>query len=178
MQKKCNFLHSKQDTQRYQINILNPHPRNTRPITTQYPPDIHAIPTNHAGCKPLRRAPLARPDRLAERSATHSDSRPAWAVCRPAALSGSFGALGGSGCYSAAVSQPPYVCKQQQPMKNNNNTHTTTTCAGVLAPVACSGRCAPFSNATLCETLGALRVLYCAPRAFCLSSALMMYIML
>lgn len=129
-----------------------------------------AIPAHHAGCKPLRRAPLARPDRLAECSAFPDDSRPVWADSRPAALAGSFGALGGSVCYSAAVSQPPRVCEQQQPLKKHNNQHTTTTSPGDLASVACSGRFAPFSNATSCESLGALRVLYGARRAFCLSS--------
>ena len=132
-----------------------------------------AIPAHHAGCKPLRRAPLTRPDRLAERSACANDSRPAWADCRPAALSGSFGALGGSGCYSAAVSQPPRVCEQQQPLKKHNNLHTKTESTGGLASVACSGRFAPFSNATSCESLGALRVLYGARHAFCLSSVLL-----
>ena len=112
MQKKCIFLHPKQETTPNTLAIPTQHPRNTLPISTQYPPNTLAIPSHHAGCKPLRRAPLARPDRLAECSALHNDSRPAWADCRPAALSGSFGALGGSGCYSAAVSQPPYVCGQ------------------------------------------------------------------
>ena len=58
-------------------------------------------------------------------------------------------------------------------MKKNNNTNTTTKSAGDLAPVACSGRFAPCSNATLCESPGTPRVLYCAPRAFCLSSVLL-----
>lgn len=129
-----------------------------------------AIAAHHAGCKPLRRAPLTRPDRLAECSAFPDDSRPVWADSRPAALTGSFGALGGSGCYSAAVSQPPRVYKQQQPLKKHNNQHTTTTSTGALASAACSGRSAPFPNAASCEPLGALCVFYCSPRGGCRSS--------
>ena len=62
MQKKCIFLHPKQETTPNTLAIPTQHPRNTLPISTQYPPNTLAIPSHHAGCKPLRRAP---PDRLA-----------------------------------------------------------------------------------------------------------------